>query len=465
MAKWSSVVVFSVLSICIFLKTAPITAVADESAAFFDKRSALQVEYRESLKTRLVNVGRAPFAIASPKFDCDSLVSSLKSLKYLHIAWLFNTFGKDYQCLSRILKDPRLVTLQINLINEPGHRNRRLEPHEFLYTVKSPQDFDRLLRSKDARLKRRFERYVSPLQDLLASRLQSRTRCYINPGLESNVGTLAGRVLVRWTRDVFPFCKIVWNPIAKTLSARGTGANVVEQHGWNVTFSTNACIFNNDGSDINFPQRKPAAVLEYEKGLTPLKNWINAGNPLQSAIEQYANQCKVVYLWTSEDNCFDFDKQGNPWIPPLTRGCKSGPVNGLVAAEVKRAMDLGVRVPQDLTWSASDEISFNGCAEIRSPFDGAKNGFLLKQSEFADRGGVVITPVTLNGASSVTVEHKGKLIDSYVRSGSYTHDNKNRALWRSRKSPLAYPLKVAVKVKVGSRAICYRVDNPRVRAD
>lgn len=457
---------FFILFICAFFKCSLLDAsAADTSSAFFNPSDPIRVAYNKDIKTKLVNVGRAPFAIASPKFDCSGFTSSVKPLKYLHIAWLYNTFGSDYRCLNKILDDSRLITLQTNLINEPGHRNKRLEKHEFLYDIKNPQEYDRLLKANDAKLHRKFKKYVRPLQDLLMSRLQPQTECLINPGLESNVSAAAGKVLVKWAKAEFPFCKIVWNPIAKATDTQGTGASLVEQHGWFPKFATRSCTFNNDGSDINFPERKSPAVFDYEKNPNNPKNFLNAGNPLQSALEEYANQCKVVYVWTVEDNCFAYDAQTAPWAPPSQRSCKNGPVNGLVAKEIQRTHLRGVRAPKIFKWTEDESASLKGCSSVSRPNDGDKRGFLLKQSEFPDRGGVILLPGALSGATEVSIVHKGRVVDAYARGGRYTHDGSQRDLWRSNKTPISYPLKVVIKIRKNSQVACYKVNNPRIRND
>lgn len=429
-----------------------------ERSAFLDSNHASRVAYQEALERRLVNVGRAPFGIAHKRFNCKSFLASIKDLDFLHIAWLYNTFGKNYSCLNKLFNDPRLITLQTNLINEPGHRNRRLEKHEFLYGISSPSQYDRLLKSKNPKLKAKFLKYVRPLQDLLVSRLQPHTECLINPGLESNVSARAGKVLVSWAKEAFPMCRIIWNPIAKTSTPKGTGADLIEQHGWFPNFTTHSCTFNNDGSDINFPERKTRDAILHEKDHNHPKNYLNAGNSLQSAVEEFANQCEVIYLWVGEDNCFGYNEQMKAWHPPLTRSCNVGPVNKLVAKEVKRAQEKGKRAPRKFVYTSEDEKSFQGCTSIRNPRDGFKKGFLLKQSEFSDRGGVIITPIR---ASSIEVVHRGVRVDKYQKTGKFD----TRDLWRSNKTILQYPLKVAIKLKTGSETICYRVDNPRIRND
>jgi len=434
-------------------------------SGFFDPNHPTRVAYRETRERKLVNVGRAPFAIAANKFDCKSFVSSLKDLDFVHISWLFNTFGTKYSCLNKILDDPRLITLQTNLINEPGHRNRRLEKHEFLYNISSPQKFDQLLKSRNPKLKAQFDKYVGPLQDLLVSRLQPQTECLINPGLESNVSSRAAKVLNEWAREAFPFCKIIWNPIAKANTPVNSGADLIEQHGWEPTFKTHSCTFNNDGSDINFPERKAGSALAHEKDPLSPKNYVNSGNALQYEIQEYANQCKVIYLWTVEDNCFAYDNVTAPWAPPTKRPCKVGPVNRLVAKEIKIAHTRRDVEPKSFEYTDEEEAAFAGCSEIRKPNDGAKKGFLLKQSEFSDRGGALLLPSNLRGVDSATVVYKNKKVDSYKFSGIYGHDSSGRPLWRSDVSPLKYPYRSTLILKDGNKKICYRLSNPKIRND
>ena len=113
----------------------------------------------------LTNIGYAPFNLTAPKFNCDGFIESLKPLTEIHIAFLYNTFGNDFSCLNRLLADQRLKTLEVNLINEPGHRNNRLGTYEFLYGVGSVNTWNTKLKNRDARLRQKYIDYVKPLQD------------------------------------------------------------------------------------------------------------------------------------------------------------------------------------------------------------------------------------------------------------------------------------------------------------
>ena len=411
----------------------------------------------------LLNVGRAPFAIAHRRYQCDDFLKSVDRLQVLNIAFLYHTFGHNYDCIKTLMQDPRLSKLEIHLINEPCHRNRRCEKHEFLASVSSPQKYDQLLRARDAKLKARFDKYVERLQALLAGYLQPTTQCYISPGLESNVGDRAAKVLVRWAREAFPQCKIVWNPLKPKGPARAVGADLVEGHGPAPKLS-GPCIANLDGTDVNFPERTSTMVKTHVEGQP--KNWVNSGAALQSYLNEYGNKCELAFVWTVEDNCNNSgDTSG--FKPPLTRQCRVGKVNQLAAKEVKTAHVNGRREPRNLEYTEEDMRSFAGCSVVRENWnDGDKRGRLLKQSEFSDRGGVIITSTDLNGSRSIEIQARGRRVDSYTRNGQYTHDGGRRDLWRSRTSPTKYPFKVAVRIRDRSgKLICYKIPNPTIRQD
>ena len=104
----------------------------------------------------LVNVGFAPFNLTAGAFNCRGFLRATKDFPELHITFLYNTFGNDYSCLVKLLKDPRLKTLEVHLINEPGHRNGRLGSYEFLADVGSVNDYETAMRKRSSRLKSKF---------------------------------------------------------------------------------------------------------------------------------------------------------------------------------------------------------------------------------------------------------------------------------------------------------------------
>lgn len=279
---------------------------------------------------RITNVGRSPLALTAPAFPCDDFLRSLDQLPTLHIAFLFHTFGNDLSCLDRILQDPRLESIVMHLINEPGHRNRRLGSYEFLSQVSTPDAYDRMLRNESSVLKQRFEEYVQPAIRI-AERIPPNTQCIVSPGLESNVSDEASRVLIRWTRELFPsHCRMLWNPLREkdVISVGMVDADLVEAHGRNPLVSA-PCTVNTDGTDISFPNERPTfASPPYT---------ITAGEDLQNYILRYSAQCEIVFLWVFEDNCI----QDGPFVDPRQRDCSIGAqtgINHLLTREMIRIM-------------------------------------------------------------------------------------------------------------------------------
>lgn len=391
------------------------------------------------------NVGRAPYSLMDPKFRCDQFVRSLRRLPAWHIAALYHTFGDSYRCWDRLMKSPKMQTIELALLNEPGHRNHRLGSYEFLASIPSPADFNRLLINQDQHLKDRFTKYVKKAQEKMAE-LPPQVQCLINPGLESNVSEQAGKVLISWTKELFPNCRVIWNPVTAPAKGHLAGADLVEGHGPQPPVFP-ACIVNLDGTDISFPERPSSS---------PDGNYIESGRPLLSYIEEYANRCELVFLWVAEDNCAE-----SKFKDPRSRSCRSqDKVFPLVAKQAEIAMKtLKVFTPYD--WTDTENLSLNACTQIKRAEDGDKRGFLLKQSQFRNRGGVIITDKSIR-ATKMKVLSDGKVIDNYTFDGNY-HDG--RPLWRSNLTPLNYPYHVVVQATVGNQIICYKIEDPKGRVD
>lgn len=258
---------------------------------------------------QLTNVGRAPFAAPKPDFPCKAFMTAMERLPEWHIAFLFNTFGTDYSCINAMIADSRLKSLEIHLINEACHRNKRCGSYEFLYNYKSVDAYNIAWEKKNPSLIRAYKKYVRPMQKMVGT-LSQETQCYISGGLESNLKNRAARNMIAVTRELFPTCKIVWNPLKQSNSSvtlPRNGADVIEGHGANPGVSA-PCITNLDGTDIDFPDRP-----SFDR-----KNNVDAGQELQKHIQKFANKCELAFLWISEDNC----NYHSSFIDPRKRSCK-----------------------------------------------------------------------------------------------------------------------------------------------
>jgi hypothetical protein len=410
---------------------------------------------QEHAQSQLTNVGYAPFNLTAPKFNCDGFISSLSPLSEIHIAFLYNTFGNDFRCLNRLLADPRMKTLEVNLINEPGHRNNRLESYEFLYSVGSVSQWNEKMRKRDPRLKQKYVEYVKPLQNVLLQNLRPDTTLLINPGLESNLTAQNGRVLIQWTRPLFPDARIVWNPHRASLSTRKfVGADLVEGHGLYPNLKA-PCIYNMDGTDVKYSNR-PA--LGEDSGI---KNYFHSGRPLFQQIEKYANRCEVAFIWNQEGNGLNYKL---PFRDPRKRNHNiSDAMYKQIMQDVIALHRKGKVAPIIDTYTTEDNYIVNSCAVVSSNFeDGLKSGRLLKQSEFPDRGGVLILPTQFRNVSRAFLIKGRQIVDEYSNTGPY-HDG--RPLFRSKLSPTKYPFNTYLYFTAGQNRYCYKLFNPRIRLD
>jgi hypothetical protein len=409
----------------------------------------------QSQETGLTNVGYAPFNLTAPKFNCNGFIESLRPLKEIHIAFLYNSFGNDFSCLTRLLADSRLKTLEINLINEPGHRNNRLQPYEFLYGVGSVSTYDKKLVSRDAKLKQKYINYVKPIQDVLTQNLQPHTSLLINPGLESNVSAKAGRVITQWTRPLFPDARIVWNPHRASLTTRKfVGADLIEGHGLYPPIKA-PCVYNMDGTDVKYRNR-PA--LNEGSGI---KNYYHSGPPLFQQMEKYANRCEISLIWTQEGNGLSYKKA---WAEPRKRNHNiSTEMYKQIMQDVIAVHRRGRIAPTSDTYTSADNAIVKTCSVISTQFeDGQKYGRLLKQSEFPDRGGVILLPKQFSNVHKATLVKGSEIVDEYRNTGPY-HDG--RPLFRSNTSPINYPFNTYLFFNLGSKRYCYKLPNPRIRLD
>lgn len=408
----------------------------------------------------LVNVGFAAFNLTASGFNCDGFLAAAKDLPELHVAFLYNTFGNDYSCLVRMLKNKRLKTLEVNLINEPGHRNGRLGSYEFLAGEGSVNAYDSAIARRDPQLKTKFFSYVKPLQKVLRDNLSQETSLIINPGLESNLSDRSGKILVAWAREAFPTARIVWNPLSPSPSRRvNARADLIEGHNINPNISA-PCLYNMDGTDVSYPFRPAIGERYHQEGQT--KNWVQSGSPLFQVIEEYANRCEVAFVWTAESN--GINERDKNFVDPRKRNHRiSNDVYSKIFADIKNLQKTGKVYPSEFKYSAEEKQVEASCTKISSIFaDGDKRGNLLKQSEFRDRGGVLLLPSTYSSVRYAEIVRKGMVVDTYVNSGRYKD---GRVLFRSNRSPTTYPFKTYLTFTTGREKFCYKIPNPRVRID
>jgi hypothetical protein len=408
----------------------------------------------------LPNVGYAAFNLTAPSFNCSAFLRASSDLSELHVAFLYNTFGNDFSCLKRLLADERLKTLEVALINEPGHRNNRLGKYEFLSDVGSVPAWDAKLRNRDKRLKSKFNRYVQPLKRVLSENLQQHTSLIVNPGLESNVSDRAGRVLISWTREEFPNSRVVWNPLKPSSQRRkNTRGDFIEGHNLSPNI-VEPCIYNMDGTDVSFPERPAIGERNYEEG--QIKNWVQSGTPLFQLIEQFANRCEVAFVWTAESN--GINERLTSFVDPRKRNHRiSLDQYKTIFNEIRTIQNRGRVYPSEFRYTEPEKAVESSCDKVYNIFeDGEKKGKLLKQSEFRDRGAVLILSNLLGTVRDVKLIKGTRVVDVFENSGRYKD---GRLLFRSQRSPTTYPLNTYLTFSHNNQKICYKLPNPRARLD
>lgn len=272
----------------------------------------------KSYPRQYLNVGRAPYALRNPSFNCDSFLNSLSGVSNLHISFLWDSFGEDNTCLLRLMNDPRLKTLEIFAINEVCHRNGYCAPGEFLYGFPGgPKVYNKMILNYNPALLEKIAQQMWNIRAFLDQHLQPGTHCMISPGLESNLSSAASGVINGMAANIFPMCSIV-----QCGGKKINNASYKESHGKNPA-AKSPCIVNLDGTDISFPQRKSWSPNNIKVSKIP------------NFIRKYAPRCEVVYLWTQDDNC----RYGPARIAPNLRDCTQGysEINNLVAQEIIKA--------------------------------------------------------------------------------------------------------------------------------
>lgn len=214
---------------------------------------------------------------------CNHTIEMLKGKESITTGWIENTFDRSCKCADRILKDSRLKTIRVHLVNSPCMRNKRCGSYEVLYketaasaSKKIIKGDKKLLAKYDAVLKR-FKARIKGMDNL---------KCYVSPCLECDLNAKARKVLIDRTKAAVPQCTIVDNPYRQPCLK----GYVCEKHGVNPKISP-PCIVDLDGID--------GSTINVEKWVSKYK------------------ACEIIYYWEPWMNCI----RGS-FIDPRKRNCK-----------------------------------------------------------------------------------------------------------------------------------------------
>jgi hypothetical protein len=262
----------------------------------------------------------------------------------------------------------------------------------------------------------KIQDYVMPLANFLNEKLDSATTCLISPGLESNLSPQEARNIVDVIKPMFPKCQIVWNP---EHGGPAKWADYHELHGYDAR-PARPCILNLDGNDVEFGTSK-----------------------LDSYIEEGA-RCRSNYLWHHTFNL----QVPNKWTDPRNR---VGFPTPQIFQKLRQEFARGEPAPA---------IPVPGCVTFHKVNDGAKKGFLWKQSD-VHPGAVAMLPAKFKDFKSVIVAKGDEVISTLKFSGRYNEDKSNRQMWRSQKPAKDFPKNVVLKAKGN----CWKIKDPTVRND
>ena len=249
-----------------------------------------------------IKIGIAPYAIQSKVFNCQELLKSLEGVKSYHMSWLWHTFrdvsepGYQVQndCVYHILKDPRLISFELHLINEVCHRNGNCGSYEFLKNI-SVSEYDRQLRENNPAIIGRLRSYAQQAANFLYLSVAPQAKCYISLGLESNLSKQGMGNGINAIRNIFPGCEFVAH-------GHRIEATLIERHHNNPGLNA-PCIVNLDGVSIKYP----GIPNTYPRNITPQE--------VNTYLDTYGF-CDVMYLWHHDYNCYTI-----PFTDPRARGC------------------------------------------------------------------------------------------------------------------------------------------------
>ncbi len=240
-------------------------------------------------------LGRSPYAIMHPKFQCQAYQQSRDGIGNYGIAVLWNTFGHDYDCLNQELANPDLKLVEVHLINGPCIRNSNCGRYEVLYGY-SVTSLNAAIERNDPTLIKKFQATSRKLANYLLPKLRDDQECYISPILESNVPAANMVSIIQWIEASFNNrCKFVWNPVGSSPGLPVEGSAVSEGHGFAPVFQNNQCIANPDGAVITDPS-----------------GW--------ETFFSATSKCVTSLGWVLNDNCLS--PQNSKFVDPRARSCE-----------------------------------------------------------------------------------------------------------------------------------------------
>ena len=215
---------------------------------------------------------------------------------------MYNTFdnslnGENTACIEKLNSLKQTKMMQVHLINETCQRDLDCGEYELVagMTIKQYQD---ALINRDVNFINKLKTYLEKAKKILLPTLRKDIKCFISPGLESNLNEKAAKNLISITREFFGNrCELVWNPVGNNKFNSKIENTYHEVHGPKVKLEK-PCIANLDGVDIKL------------KDTEVLRNHIKSED-LKSYLDKYKH-CEAAFLWSHPDNCINVSKFIDP---------------------------------------------------------------------------------------------------------------------------------------------------------
>lgn len=103
------------------------------------------------------------------------------------------------------------------------------------------------------------------------------------------------------------------------------------------------------------------------------------------------------------------------------------------------------------------------CRRLENPNDGAKRGFLWKQS-LDYPGAVVLLPTKYSKFIGLSIiNSRSKTLDTLRYYYPYTEDGSSRPVWRANKKAKDFPKNIYVRGVKGK--VCWKIKDPSQRVD
>lgn len=225
--------------------------------------------------------------------QCTRALKVFRGLKEAHLSILWNTFGKNTECIQRFLEESKDKphSIEIHLANgtclRPPRYCGRGEP---FYGFNIDALSKAIIKNPSPFLEE-YEARIEAIRDLIATHGSVLTKVSVSFGLEDDLTSQAFEVLRENLSETLRAVQfhLVRNPNATSFSTINNSYSL-ELHDWSASIdSRGACIWSNDGRDVRLHDKYPAltgsvSVSEFEGRA---RSYLGDG-------------CRVLLWWNSQ---------------------------------------------------------------------------------------------------------------------------------------------------------------------